>query len=298
MKKSLIPISLLAVGLVAYYFWGMKTPQNTPENTPEKMIPESAYSELNDTQTKVFSTVFDKETMKSQAFKVFSDPATSADFYLEGANLSAEAGKEFLKKAFKNLKDCAKEGCGQGPDDDGFYDPANTVAMISMKRILEAALIDPEGLEAKEWLQKEDLLDYLETPNQKVRQLALKNLLTLHQGEEIVSDIMNKGKELKGYQAADIVEALLPYANAGDTEGFVAGVIDIMSGKDALTITEVLEKSEGLKANIDQIEKIGSELCPYKRESGQEANFKAMNYSMKVMAQNNQLSFSLDSYCR
>lgn len=294
MKKALIFILLLGLSVFTYLKW--RSGNSSPGQM--KAIPSQALEKIKGPQERVFSRFLKKEELDSKAYKVFVNPMTKSEFYLKEANLTAKEGKEFLKKAFDGLKECAKEGCGQGPDQDGFFDAAHTVSMVSMKRILESALLEPDSLEAKEWLKEEDLLGLLDAPNSKVRKLALKNLMNLHPTKRAMEEVLTKSNELSGYEAGDLIEGLIPHVNEENKDALIDGMITMIGGEDMLTTTDVLMKAEELKVNRSQLERIAKELCSFKGDKAQESNFKAMNYSMNVMAKNSKISFDLSTYCR
>ncbi len=296
MKKALILILILGCAFLGYLKWGSGDFSN-PKNI-SSLLPQEIENKVVGTQEQVLSKVLKKAQLNSPAYKVFTNPSTTASFYLKDAGLSAKEGKEFLKEAFDSLKECAADGCGQVPDEDtGFYDAANTVAMISVKRILEAALLEPENLEAKEWLTQDDLIDLLNAPNSDVRKLSLKNLMKLHPSESTMEKVLDHGNKLSGYEAGDFVEGLIPYANEQNTDSLVDGIVEMMDSDDKLTAIDVLQRAEKLKVNSSQIERMAKTPCSIKGMKNQEANFKAMNYSLKVMAQNSNIEFDLKNYC-
>jgi hypothetical protein len=297
MKKVAIFGIIVGLGLGAYF---LLRPSQLPENLSEDQILPSGIPEIVNKETDgVLSKVVPKDMQETKAYKAFVDSGFKAPFYLREAKLGAEEGREFLEKTFESLKNCYKEGCGQGPDEEGFYDPANTVAMVSMKRILEVALLDPQVLETNEWLQKDDLIDLLNAENSQVRKLALQNLMSLHKGEPgVFNEVLKQSENLKGYNAADTIEELLPYVNSDNQAQMVDSLAQIAKEKDGFTVTEVLERAENLRVTKPQIEEIGSELCRFSKVKTESGNFKAMNYTLEVMAKKSKINFSLKSYCR
>lgn len=301
MKKTALLLILIGISLGAFFFFGQQELPDPLANSADdssKILPDDISNQVNDQADLVLSKVIKKESQETKAYKAFIDPSLKTPFYLRDAKLSAEEGREFLNETFTALKDCFKEGCGQEADKDGFFDPENTVAMISMKRVLEIALLDPEFLETKEWLEKDDLLGLLDAPNGQVRSLALKNLMSLHKKDPaIFNEILRASEELKGYEAGSTIEGLMPFVNSDNRASFIDALNMIAKEKDGFTVTEVLEKAESLKVNEREVKEIGSELCRFKKEKTQAANFKAMNYTINNMAVNSGLNFSLKDYC-
>lgn len=265
------------------------------EPSVKEILPESATKKVEDVQEKVLKKIFKEKASQKEA-QFLLDSETTSDFYLEKAGIVPAKAKEFLRDGFSELKSCLHEGCGQGPDDDGFYDPANTVAVSVMIRILEVADINSEELSTKEWLEKDDLLDLLKSPNQKLRRLALKNLFKNYPSQS-VSETLSSMQELEGYEAGDAIEGLIPYLTPENRESFVGTIKDIIKKGEVFTITEVLEKSEKAELESSHIEDISKELCHYKTPEGETA-FKAMNFSINTMASNNGFQFQLDKFCR
>lgn len=299
MKKIVALVVVLAIALGAYFLLGTGA-NDLPDNLSENQILPDSIPKIVDKKTDdILSKVIDKNTQNTTAYKAFVDSGFKAPFYLREAKIGAQEGREFLEKTFDSLKDCFKEGCGQGPDEEGFYDPANTVAMISMKRLLEVALLDPEVLETGEWLSKDDLLGLLDAENSQVRKLALQNLMGLHKNEAgVFNEVLKQSEGLSGYNAADTIEELLPYVGPENKAQMVDTLTQIAKEKDGFTVTEVLERAEKLEVDESQIKEIGSELCRFSKRKTEKGNFKAMNYTMKIMAKNSGVNFSLESYCR
>ena len=303
MKKMALLIILIGISLGAFFVFG---PQELPDPTigesqngrEASLLPNELPELVNDHAHQVLSKVIKKDLQKTKAYKAFINPSLKTPFYLRDAKLGAEEGREFLYSTFTTLKDCFKEGCGQEPDKDGFYDASNTVAMISMKRVLEIALLDPEFLETKDWLAKDDLLGLLDAPNSKVRSLALKNLMSLYNKEPaIFNEVLRASEELSGYEASSAIEGLLPYVTKENKRSFLDALNAIAKEKDGFTVTEVLEKAESIKVEENEIKELGSELCRFSGVKTQSQNFKAMNYTLKNMATNSGINFSLKNHC-
>lgn len=300
MKKVALFILLIVTGLGIYFV--LKPAQEPPSSldpSQANLLPDAIPHMVDQKTNDVLEKVVPSSLKKSKAYEAFVDVNFKAPFYLREAELTAEEGREFVEKTFDSLKECYKEGCGQGPDEEGFYDPANTVAMVSMKRILEVALLDPTVLETQEWLEKEDLYELLDAANSQVRKLALQNLMSLHKNEPgVFGEVLKRSENLKGYSAADTIEQLIAYVGDQNKAEMVDTLAQIAKVQDGFTVTEVLERAEKMQVKPEDLETIGSELCRFSKTKADQRNFKAMNYTIGNMAKKSGTSFNLATYCR
>lgn len=260
-------------------------------------IPKEVTKNVKNKKDEILSQVVRKENQSGKAYKNFKSLSFSADFYLQDPEVTAAQGRKFLEETYQDLKKCYRQGCGQKPEEeDGFYDPALTVAMTSMKRILEVALLEPEKLAADEWLTTDELKEMLSVENEDIRKLALKNLFTLHKDNpQVFNEVLRESDNLQGEKTADLMEELLGYVDDSNKAAFLESLNMIAKEKDAYTANQVLQKTETLKVSQDQIRALGQELCRLKKDTH---NFNGLNYSLKNMATNSGHQFTLKNYCR
>lgn len=294
-KKTLLIILIIVIG--STFGWALFHSSDEADNEQElSQIPQDVTEKVANKKEEVLSQVIRPENQKSKAFKNFKALDFNADFYLQDPEVTAAQGRKFLEETYQDLKKCYRQGCGQEPDGDGFYDPALTVAMTSMKRILEVALLEPEKLEASEWLTTDELKEMLDVENEDIRKLALKNLLTLHKNDpQVFNEILRETDGLEGEKAADLMEELMKHVDDSNKAAFLQSLEMIAKEKDAYTANQVLQKTEGLKVSKEQIKALGQELCRFKNDT---FNFNGLDYSLKNMAANSGHQFTLKSYCR
>lgn len=291
-KKVLFILTLLIAGPILW--WALFSSPTQEEASP--IVPQEVTNKVTQTKEAILSQVIRTENQKGAAYQNFAALDFSADFYLQDPKVTAEQGRKFLEETYSDLKKCYRQGCGQGPDKDGFYDPALTVAMISMKRVLEVTLLEPEKLGAKDWLTMDELKDMLNVENEDVRKLAFKNLIGLHKDNpEVFQEILRESDQLEGEKAADLVGELMNYVDENNRDAFLSSLEMIAKEKDAYTANKVLRRTQEMSVDANQIKVIGQELCRFKNDT---FNFNGLNYSLKNMAAKSDHQFSLKDYCR
>ncbi len=245
---------------------------------------------------KILTKALPEKVTKTQAYKSFVDSKITTDQYLKTARVGQ--AKEFVKESFKSLKDCYREGCGQMPDeDDGFFDPALTVAQQSLKRVLEITAKSPKELAIKEWISETDLLDLLGAENEGLRKAAFENLVALNGKSDAFKSVLDQARDLEGDSAGAAIKNLLSLVNEDNKQELVDAIALINKEGDSATVLGVLENLEGLTVSQSQINQITEGLCRFKGQKSVAHNVKAMNYYVKTMASNSGIELQEAHYC-
>ncbi len=292
MLKKLI-LSLFIIGPIIWWAFFSSKEKAPPEN----LIPKDLTNKIEGINRDNLKKVIRPENQKKEEFKKLTALNFQPSLYLADPKVTAGNCRKFLEETYQDLKKCYKDGCGQRPEEeDGFYDPALTTSMISMKRILEVALLEPEKLEADEWLSLDDLKDMLNVENEDVRKLALKNMMVLHKKDpQVFNEVLRSSEELEGEKAADLMGELMNYVDKDNKAAFMETLNLIAKEKDAYTANKVLRRTQDIRASEAQIKAIGQDLCRFKNDT---FNFNGLNYSLKNMATASGHQFSLKDYCR
>lgn len=232
----------------------------------------------------------------TKSYKSFIDSNMTADQFIKTSG--AEEVKEFIKTTFMSIKSCYKEGCGQLPDeDDGFYDPALSVAQQTLRRVLEITAKYPKELNIKDWITKENLLDLLNVENEELRNLAIKNLMTIEGNKKGFETILNKARDLDEDAVATAIRGLITHVDKDNKQEFVDTLSLIVKEKDSGTILEMLRGLDGLIISKSQISQIIQGLCRFKDQKNENQNLKAINYYIKAMAVKSGIRLNSRSYC-
>lgn len=245
---------------------------------------------------KIFKTALPSKITKMKSYKNFMDSRMTVDKFMNTSRVGEV--KEFVKATFKSLKGCYKEGCGQLPDeDDGFYDPALTVAQQSLRRLLEITERYPRELNLKELISGDDLIDLLNAENEDLRKVALRNLMLLKGNKKGFETILNQSRNLDEAAVATVIEGLVKYVNKNNKQDFVDTLSLIVREKNSGTILEMLRHLEGFSVSQDQISQISEGLCRFKGQKPFAHNLKAMNYYIKTMAKRSGILIGSANYC-
>ncbi len=239
------------------------------------------------------SKVLPKEVQENKGYQSLLASTAAEDLTKD---LSQSESRELLQKSFETLSACYQTGCGQGPDHDGFYDPSLTVATITLKRVLEATASNFDQSQAKEWLTEEALSEFLLSENKGLRKAALENLFKL-KGDKAFEVVLEKTRDLEGYGAGDAVEDLLTQLNEENRSSLIDSIELLGKEKDSFTILEVLERVAKVEVDLTQIKQIGQGLCRFVEVPTEAMNVKAMNHYLSKWAENNGISFNLNSHC-
>jgi hypothetical protein len=293
MKRAIPVLVILGIGAVGYLTWG---PEKQADSESLTFVPGKVEKKVVTYRDEMLKKALPEKVTMTKAYQAFVNPTLSSPLYLRNAGVRPKEGKEFLSAAFSNLKNCFLEGCGQGPDSEGFFDPGLTVATLSLKRILEITAEDPDKLDVKDWLETEDLVDMLNSTNKGLRKAALKNLFNITSPTKVFKEVLTYSRDLEGYSAGDVVAELKPFLNQNNIQEFIDNIEAIAREKDSFTITEVLENVDSIKVTRSQIEQIGTPLCRFVGKKKEAGNVKAMDYSLNNMAQS-EMNLKLSSYC-
>jgi len=230
---------------------------------------------------KILQKALPSKVTQTKSYKNFMNSRMTTDQFINASRVGEV--KEFVEVTFKALNSCYKEGCGQLPDeDDGFYDPALTVAQQSLRRLLEITAKYPKELDLKKWLTRTDLTDLLNVENEGVRKLALKNLMIIEGNKKGFEEILNKTRDLNEEAVATAIKGLVEHVNEGNKQEFVDTLSLIIKEKDSGTILEMLRQLDGFSVSEDQISQISEGLCRFKDKNNQNKN--AIDYYIKTMA--------------
>ncbi len=293
--------SLLAASTVFCLVMGavMLLDNNNKEDTSgplDQSLVGNVHQQAESYRERILQKALPAKVTKTQAYKNFVDTKVTTDQFLKSARVGQ--AKEFVKESFKSLKDCYREGCGQVADEeDGFYDPALTVAQQSLKRILEITAKYPKELDLKNWISEDDLLDLLGAENEGLRKAAFDNLVTLNGATKSFQNVLDRTRDLEGDAAGEAVKNLLSIVNDDNKQELVDAIALINKEGDSATILGILENLEGLKVSQSQINQITEGLCRFKGEKAQSHNVAAMNYYVKTMATNSGLEVDSTNYC-
>ena len=259
-----------------------------------------------DSEIEIVSPINTSSIKENQLSKVLPKEVTASKGYQQllaatpaneiTNNLNASESRELLQKTFETLSSCYQTGCGQESDYDGFYDPSLTVATTTIKRVLEATAANFEKTQAKDWLTEEALTEFLTSDNRSLRKAALQNLMKL-KGDQAFEAILEKTRDLEGYGAGDAIEDLLTEINEENRGNLIDSIELLGKEKDSFTILEVLEKVAQVKVDLVQIKQIGQGLCRFVEVPTEAMNVKAMNHYLSKWAENNGISFNLNSHC-
>ncbi|MBC98277.1 MAG: hypothetical protein CME63_11035 [Halobacteriovoraceae bacterium] len=289
-------VFVLVMGAVALLDNETSSEQIDSEHSIDHSLVANAHKEANTYRKKILEKALPKKATGSAAYRNFVDSAVTTDQYLE--ELRIGQAKEFLKTSFKSLKDCYREGCGQLPDeDDGFYDPALSIAQQSLKRLLEITARHPKKLDLRNWMEESELLDLLGAENQGLRQAAFENLVNLKGTKEAFQDILEKTRELQGEAAGDALKNMLTFVNEDNKQDLIDSMALISKEGSSATVLGILENLSELKVSQSQINQITEGLCRFKEKKSESHNVAAMSYYLKSMAANSGIELEAQNYC-
>ncbi len=245
---------------------------------------------------KILQKTIPSKVTKTKAYKNFVDSRITTDNFLQESRLGQ--AKEVIRESFKSLKECYKDGCGQIADeDDGFYDPALTVAQQSLRRVLEITAKNPKEMGIKDWITEEDLIDLLGAENKHLRKAAFANLVHLKGQREAFSSILEQARDLEGDAAAETIKNLTELVSDENKQDLIDIISLINKESDSATIIGILENLTEFKVTLSQINQISEGLCRFKENKTENHNIKAMNYYIKSMAKNSGINLDTTNYC-
>jgi hypothetical protein len=264
MRKFLILSSILVLSLTLYWLSESKIEQDQEifesESKQDKILLDPKL------QKKLKQDR--KNTLKKILENKHKDISNTKSFvtFTENKPLDTFKDKEFLNKTFHTLLECYKEGCGQGADHDGYYNAAQTVAAVTLNRILKAGLESGE-LDAKSWMSEDELLGLFSSANERTRDLAFKHLLTRGSTKEQIDKVLTTASDLDGYELGSTIKNIAPYITSEKVAAYVESVTTILQTKDGLGKTELLMNSVDIKISLNQAEQIFEATCkPYREE--------------------------------
>lgn len=273
MRKFLVLSFILVLSLTLYWLSESKDEQDqdifdSNETQEKALISSKLQKKLKQDRKDTLKNILEKKHKDISTTKSFND-------FTEDKPLDSFKDKEFLNKTFHTLLDCYKEGCGQGPDQDGYYNEAQTVAAVNLNRILKAGLENGE-LDAKDWMSEDDLLGLLSSANERTRDLSFKHILTRGPLKEQIDKVLTTASDLDGYELGSTIKNIAPHITAEKVPAYIESVVTILQSKDGLGKTELLENSKSIKITLNQAEQVFDATCtPYKEERYNQDKYKA-----------------------
>lgn len=206
--------------------------------------------------------------------------------------------EEYLKRTFQQLFNCLPEGCGQLPDrEDGFYDPAKTIAVSLSITILEIHFANFEESELPSWPKKEHYLELINHPNEKLRNLALLNFIKT-QPEEYAEEILGIIETLSGDALNDVIQYISPKLNHQQKLDLIDRLITILKDKDPYKATIIAKNLKDLNPSKEVIKEISEELCFFHKNTRYAATFNSLKYHMGSASEEFSEHIDLKEFCK
>ena len=297
MNKNSIIAATTVAGLVMGGVMLLKSNNKREDIAPlNQSLVGNIHQQAKSYREKILEKSLPAKMTKTQAYKNFVDSKVTTDQFLKSSRVGQ--AKEFVKTSFAALKDCYKDGCGQAAaEEDGFYDPALSVAQQSLKRVLQITAKYPKELELQNWVSEDDLYDLLSAQNEGLRKAAFDNLVVLKGSGEAFAAILDRARDLEGDAAAQAIKNILSILDESNTQDLVDTIALINKDSSSATILGILENLEGLKVTSSQINQISEGLCRFKGSKAEAPNIAAMNYYIKSMATNSGIEIEATNYC-
>jgi len=304
LKTKVISIVIILLSFGYYYFRDDSSPVIAPdllleEKEEQQDIAQQQIHKVQQHHHQVLKSVLTPATLKSDAYRPFVDTDASMSLYLQKNNILPKKGKKFLKEALHSLISCRQDYCGEEADHDGYFDPAQIVSELSIKKILEISLNNSDDLAPHEWIAEETLYDLVKSPNHKTRSLAIGHLLTRKPVNDKLKTLFKVAEDLSGYGPGDIIKSSIPYIDDENKQDLVNTLENITRESKPHAIIDSLKSLEGLKLTDKQIEQIALPLCGrFKDDPTEEMNWNAMNLYIEKLSKESHLSLTLDTICR
>jgi len=288
----------VAITVFILVMGGLMLLKNDRDNTvpPESSLVGNIHQQAKSYRIKVLDNTLPEKMTRTNTFKKFVDPRVTVDQFVKGSRPGH--AKEFIQVSFQSLKKCYKQGCGQNPDEeDGFYDPALSIAQQSLKRVLEITAKYPKELEINKWIQEDDLLELLKAENLALRKAAFSNLVHLKGRKKAIERILAETRGIEDDAAGDAIAGILSELDAENKDALVDTIALMSKESSSATILGIFERIVDLKVSKDQIEQMAQGLCRFKEVKAERYNVTAMSYYLKTIAERSGLKINNPFSC-
>ena len=285
MKKGVVLLLILITGL---YFYNKIEGQLIQDEEQEQTSKDSLLSpqvahNVTSHQEKILRNVLKKEITKTQDFKDIvnkdkKSPVTNA---------------LFLKETLETLIDCYKEGCGEEPDHDGYYNEAQTVAAITINRILRDSL---ESETTPEWLQENDLLELFSSKNENTRDLVFKHLMRKGDPQTQINKILDQTPQLDGDNVGDVFKNIVKNMNSDNEDIIVDAMIRILEDPNKDDLAKDSTREALIKSKVSELSvlKYADSSCSGLKDVN---NRNSTIYQVKTLAETNNMTLDLTQHC-
>ena len=273
MKKVVLPTLLFFSVLASvWYFSKSKTEAQalTPVQSPEEIV----------------GTDFEKIEKQLKPENIKADEWKGINDYTVPVNelVSSDNAAQYFKTAQNNLPElysCLKKDfCGmESSPGDPYFDDQRTPAHILMNRSLK---IMKESLQKNKSLAADvnwDLIEELAQSDMEMLEVEALDIInqfgSAHVGTE---DSLKKSQHFKGTAKADALVRLSQKGNEKDQALIASDIEEVFAHSDAHTVISVLETMGQMKLKKETVAKTFNNLCRFKEEDSNPANWKMISY--------------------
>lgn len=283
MKKTLAVVFLVIA--FAYYLNSDDEIQQQEESvgTPDLPTVAKTHENVNAHQVKVLTKTLPKQVVTSPHFKS-----------LTSVKEEIISNQDFLKTTFESLIQCYEEGCGEEADHQGYFNKSQTVAMLTINRVLRSGL---QSDTSPQWLKEQDLLNLFSSENANTRKLSFEHLMRRGDKEVQINKILDHSENLDGYSAGDTFKQLVKHTDQSNTDLIIDAAIKIMNDpeKDDLAKDEVLEAFTKTKLTENQAKRIADANCAKLEDIN---NKDSANYLIGKIGESAGIQLKLEEHCK
>lgn len=281
MKKITIFIITSLLILISIYL--AKTKSNTQSkeissNTSiekTKMI-TSEVQKLNSEKIPAKPLDVDMTKIKSHLTKEIKDSDyidTVVDFELGNSEIFEKFPPTVIyensKKVVRDLADCLKDFCSMKPDEDGFFDPANTVADKVIAKNLELLImVSREGNLFEFNVDDLDFEKVFSSQNIKVQRYALELYLQSYNSANDISKLFDYADKFKDDAKALFFSSLdeATKQNPDLRETYLNTIFSDLKSANGLEKVEIIKSIKNYNLDIEEMPKALSSICDEKSQ--------------------------------
>jgi hypothetical protein len=295
MKKVLFT-TLITASLV--YLYVNKNSNHKDQEVSQdtsSVISEEVVQRVDDHREKILRKALPTKLTKHKSFKPFlakqsNNPTTKKN------SPSVKIDEAFLQGTFNTLMQCYKDGCGEEPDHDGYFNAGQTAAVLSLNQVLEDTL-GTDKKESSAWISEQELLELFSTPNKHTRDLAFKHMMNRGPKDQQLSKVMEGSEKLSGYSYSETVNNVIDYIDDSNKDEFIDSVVKSFAKIDDNAKIETLFALEEkkLKMNEDHLNDLMGSVCHHLNDPN---NGKAYATIPNEIAKNSGSSTTIQERCK
>ncbi len=273
MKKVVLPTLLFFSVLASvWYFSKSKTEAQalTPVQSPEEIV---------GTDFEKIEKQLKPENIKADEWKGINDYTVPVNELVSAGNAA-----QYFKTAQNNLPElysCLKKDfCGmESSPGDPYFDDQRTPAHILMNRSLK---IMKESLQKNKSLASEvnwELMEELAQSDMEMLEVEALDIINQFGSAHVsTEDSLKKSQYFKGTAKADALVRLSQKGNEKDQALIASDIEEVFAHSDAHTVISVLETMGQMKLKKETVAKTFNNLCRFKEEDANPANWKMISY--------------------